>query len=119
MPERLVDEARGCIALDKEELVPTGPDNGPPHPTNQTFGQRVRRLRREQGYSQQELAGMAEITRATSATSQATGNALRARSRGTSGRLSAWIILRLTIERSVSAWSEQVRIGLAHKLSGV
>ena len=61
--ERLVAEARGRIAAGEDGLVRAGSDGRPPRPDQgETFGQKVRRLRREQGYSQIELAAMAEIT---------------------------------------------------------
>lgn len=63
MTERLVAEARERISLGTEGLVHAGEDGRPPRPESpETFGQKVRRLRKEQGRSQQELAAMVEIT---------------------------------------------------------
>lgn len=62
MTERLVAEARNRIIAGEESLVRAGDDGRPPRPEDEPFGQKVRRLRREQGRSQQELAAMVEIT---------------------------------------------------------
>lgn len=62
MTERLVTEARQRIAAGEEDLVRAGSDGRPPRPDAETLGQTVRRLRKEQGRSQQELAAMVEIT---------------------------------------------------------
>jgi ribosome-binding protein aMBF1 (putative translation factor) len=61
MTERLVAEARERIASGEDGLVRAGADGRPPR-LEESFGQTVRRLRKEQDYSQQELAAMAEIT---------------------------------------------------------
>lgn len=62
MTELLVAEARERIATGMDDLLRAGPDGRPPRPGNETLGQIVRRLRREQDRSQQELAAMVEIT---------------------------------------------------------
>jgi ribosome-binding protein aMBF1 (putative translation factor) len=62
MTERLVDEARERIASGEEGRVRAGADGRPPRPDDEPFGQVVRRLRKAQGRSQQELAAMVEIT---------------------------------------------------------
>jgi PHD/YefM family antitoxin component YafN of YafNO toxin-antitoxin module len=62
MTERLVDEARERIASGEEDLVRAGADGRPPRVDSEPFGQAVRRLRKEQGRSQQELAAIVEIT---------------------------------------------------------